>query len=363
MRVVVVAGARPNFMKIAPIMHAAAAHNENAAIKLQFRLVHTGQHYDKALSESFFQDLNIPEPDTNLEVGSGSHAEQTANVMIRFEEELKQHPADLLLVVGDVNSTIACAMVAKKMGVKVAHVEAGLRSYDMQMPEEINRLLTDAIADYYYTTTPEAGYNLAKAGTEAEAVHFVGNTMIDSLVANLDRLAQPELFKEHELQEGNFIVMTLHRPSNVDDESKLIEMIHFICKEAHPYKVVFPIHPRTEAKLNSDSRQAPANLIQSPPMRYLEFVYLVKNSAAVVTDSGGIQEETTFLSVPCLTLRENTERPETLTLGTNELLGFDKPAIAAALTKLKKNEWKQGSIPLLWDGRAAERIVAHIASL
>ena len=348
-------------MKIGPIMHALKKAKDRGA-NLEYRLVHTGQHYDEKLSNSFFRDLKIPEPDVNLGVGSGTQAQQTGNIMVKFEEELQSHPADYVLVVGDVNSTMACAIVAKKMNVKVIHVEAGLRSYDMRMPEEINRLATDALADLFFTTTPEAGYNLMEMGADKENIHFVGNTMIDSLVSNIDRLERPAMVEKLGLTKKEFITMTLHRPSNVDEEEKLAAMIEFIGDKCKGKEVIFPVHPRTR-KILEKFNKIPSNIHLTEPLRYLEFMYLVKNAFAVVTDSGGIQEETTFLQVPCLTLRENTERPETITVGTNVLLGFNKELIGEAFDNLKANNWKEGRIPELWDGKAAERIVATMISL
>lgn len=361
MKLTLVAGARPNFMKIAPIMHALKRAKDRGEA-IEYRLVHTGQHYDEKLSQSFFRDLNIPAPDVNLEVGSGSQATQTANIMLKFEEELIAHPADYILVVGDVNSTMACTIVAKKQHKKVIHVEAGLRSYDMRMPEEINRLVTDALADVFFTTTPEAGYNLIEKGVEKEHIYFVGNTMIDTLVANFDRLQKPALFDALSLQSGEYIAMTLHRPSNVDEEEKLAGLIQLIGAKSADKNVVFPVHPRTKQNLEKMSN-LPKNIHLTDPMGYLEFMYLIKNAFAVVTDSGGIQEESTFLGIPCLTLRENTERPETVTMGTNELLGLDIEAIGNAFDKLNSHHWKKGHIPTLWDGKTADRIVEKLLKL
>ncbi len=362
MRLTIVAGARPNFMKIAPIIHAIKKHPRHAEGKLSYRLVHTGQHYDAKLSESFFNDLGIPAPDANLEVGSASHAVQTANIMIGFEQELLNHPTDMVLVVGDVNSTMAATLVAKKMGIKITHVEAGLRSFDLEMPEEINRMVTDVLADVFFTTNRGAAANLRALGARDSQIHFVGNVMIDTLNANLSRLQRPDFFSTQGLKEGEYLTLTLHRPSNVDDPEKLADMISFIGRLAGDKKLVFPVHPRTRQKLAAIG-PLPSNLILAEPMPYLEFIYLVKNGLAVVTDSGGIQEETTFLKVPCLTLRENTERPETVEVGSNLLLGFDKPKIAQAFQLLLSGNWKRSEIPELWDGRAAERIIDTLVSL
>ena len=361
MKITIVAGARPNFMKIAPIIHAIQKEQKNNK-NISFRLVHTGQHYDAKLSDSFFEDLNIPEPNANLGVGSASHAVQTANIMIGFEQELINNPTDFVLVVGDVNSTMAATLVAKKMDTKVVHVEAGLRSFDLTMPEEINRLVTDVIADYFFTTSEEAGNHLIQMGNNSHQIYFVGNTMIDSLISNLDKLIKPEIFETENLSEKSYLLITLHRPSNVDDIDKLSDMLAFISKHNQNKKLIFPVHPRTKAKLNS-IENLPSNIVFTDPLRYLEFIYLVKNSFALVTDSGGIQEETTYLNITCLTLRENTERPETIRLGTNELLGFDKVKIENAFNKLNSGNWKKGQIPPLWDGLTSERIISQLLQI
>lgn len=361
MKLTLIAGARPNFMKIAPIMHALRKAKESGK-DIEYRLVHTGQHYDEKLSQSFFRDLNIPAPEVNLEVGSGSQATQTANIMMKFETELLSNPTDYVLVVGDVTSTMACAIVAKKLNTKVIHVEAGLRSYDLRMPEEINRLVTDALADIFFTTTPEAGYNLIERGAPKGSIFMVGNTMIDTLVANLNRLQKPALFDELGLKQGGYIAMTLHRPSNVDEETNLSNLIQLIGNKCADKTVVFPVHPRTKQNLKK-RKNLPNNIHLTEPMGYLEFMFLIKNAFAVVTDSGGIQEETTFLGIPCLTLRENTERPETVSMGTNELLGLNNEAISNAFDKLNSGEWKKGKVPVLWDGNTAERIVEVLLML
>lgn len=358
MKITLVAGARPNFMKIAPIIHAIQKANLEQNAGIEYRLVHTGQHYDEKLSQYFFDDLKIPAPHANLEVGSGSHAVQTAKIMIAFEQELLSYPCDFLLVVGDVNSTLACTLVAKKMNTKVIHVEAGLRSYDMNMPEEINRMATDSIADIFFTTTPEAGYKLIKMGCDADAIYFVGNVMIDSLVKNLERLEQPSAWNDLNLSKGSYYLMTLHRPSNVDEEQSLQQLVTLLGEQAKEKSIVFPVHPRTQKQLQAVG--LPSNIHLVEPLRYLEFIYLVKNAYAVLTDSGGIQEETTYLGIPCFTLRENTERPETITVGTNELIGTNPNNIIAAFQKLQAGNWKKGKVPLLWDGRTAERIIEQI---
>ena len=397
MHITLIAGARPNFMKVAPIIKAIQA-AEAAGKDMHYRLVHTGQHYDKNMSDTFFEELGIPAPDVNLGCGGGSQSEQTAAIMIAFEKELMAHPADVVLVVGDVTSTMACSIVAKKLNTKVCHVEAGIRSWDLTMPEEINRMVTDSLADYMFTTSEVANANLVRMGatlmndgmSEAkplndangvlpedkyayervtQRVWFVGNVMIDTLLANRARFRKPEIWDELKLQDKEFIVMTMHRPANVDEENHLRAMMEQIIDNVHGLPVIFPIHPRTaklfyglwgdETKL---AKRLP-NLHIVEPMGYLEFNYLVERAKAVVTDSGGITEETTVMGVPCITLRDNTERPETCTVGTNELIGTNPAAIKPALDKLFAGEWKKGAIPELWDGHTAERIIDILAKL
>jgi UDP-N-acetylglucosamine 2-epimerase (non-hydrolysing) len=357
----VIAGARPNFMKIAPIL-AALNKRISGGTKLSFRLVHTGQHYDDALSKDFFTQLGIPEPDVNLAVGSGSQAEQTANIMVRYESLIKDKRCDMCLVVGDVNSTMACAIVAKKEKIPVAHVEAGIRSYDLNMPEEINRMVTDSITDWFFTTSKSAGENLLRSGIPKHRIVFVGNTMIDTLSHNLDRLVPPRFWREHGLQERNYYVLTLHRPSNVDGLHRFGELINEIGNVVDNKKVIFPVHPRTKSSLEA-LKDVPENIILVEPQPYLEFNYLVKLARAVITDSGGITEEATFLGVPCLTLRDTTERPETITIGTNELIGTDHTKLGAWIKLIDQGKWKIGAIPEKWDGRSAERIVAQLELL
>ena len=360
-KITLIAGARPNFMKIAPIIHAIQAEIKKGK-NLSFRLIHTGQHYDKKMSGDFFDQLEIPQPDSNLESGGGTQAEQTANIMIRFEQELLANPTDLVLVVGDVTSTMACAIVAQKLHTKVAHVEAGIRSNDWTMPEEINRLVTDAITNYFFTTSKLANSNLLQSGVKEENIYFVGNTMIDTLLKQKSRFTQPDFWIEKKLQPKAYIVVTLHRPANVDDESKLQELLNEIIINSNGVPIVFPVHPRTKKIL--EQIEFNSNKIYFvDPMGYLEFNYLVENATAVITDSGGITEETTVLGIPCLTLRDNTERPETVTEGTNELIGTNPKAIKPALEKLFSGNWKKGSIPELWDGKTAERIVTIILNL
>ena len=420
MLITLIAGARPNFMKIAPLIKAiqkAAAEGHD----IHYRLVHTGQHYDKNMSDTFFEELGIPMPDVNLGCGGGTQAEQTANIMVAFERDLMANPTDLVLVVGDVTSTMACSIVAKKLNTKVCHVEAGIRSWDLTMPEEINRMVTDALADYMFTTSEVANKNLVLSGCSLEdgfspnnliassphrllassphrllassphrllassphrlpeegytfervkqRVWYVGNVMIDTLLANRSRFRKPAIYDTLGLQEGQYVVMTMHRPANVDEEAHLKALMEQIITNVHGLPIIFPIHPRT-AKIfynlwgNEEQLQALfPNLHIVDPMGYLEFNYLVERAKAVVTDSGGITEETTVMGVPCITLRDNTERPETCTVGTNMLIGTKPKAIKPALDKLFAGEWKQGAIPALWDGHTSERIVEILLSL
>ena len=404
-------------MKVAPIIKAIKAHNEGLQVtgyglrdankRIEYRLVHTGQHYDKNMSDTFFEELGIPAPDVNLGCGGGSQAEQTAAIMVAFEKELMANPADIVLVVGDVTSTMACSIVAKKLNTKVCHVEAGIRSWDLTMPEEINRMVTDSLADYMFTTSEVANRNLVRQGAvlmndgmiEAkplndrmmledkyayervpQRVWHVGNVMIDTLLANRARFRKPDVWDELQLREKEFIVMTMHRPANVDEENHLRAMMEQIIDNVRGLPVIFPIHPRTAklllggrtaSDLQDASLQDASKMLQErwpnlhivEPMGYLEFNYLVERAKAVVTDSGGITEETTVMGVPCITLRDNTERPETCTVGTNELIGTNPAAIKPALDKLFAGEWKKGAIPELWDGHTAERIIRVLADL
>ena len=358
MKLDIIAGARPNFMKIAPIIEAL----EKVKDKIQYRLIHTGQHYDKKMSGSFFEQLGIPEPDVNLEVGSGTQAEQTARIMERYEALLLKEPADWCLVVGDVTSTMACSIAAKKLGVGVIHVEGGIRSNDLSMPEEINRMVTDSITDIFYTTSEVANENLRKLGHAESKIKYVGNTMIDTLLKNMPRFVKPEAWEEFALQKKGYFVMTLHRPANVDEEAKLKYLIDEIVKGAKGMPIIFPVHPRTAKSLKGIGIDA-ENLHMIEPLGYLEFNYLVKNAFAVITDSGGITEETTVMKVPCMTLRDNTERPETITVGTNELVGTDPKNVAPYMEKLHSGHWKAGEIPYLWDGKTAHRIVEDLLKI
>lgn len=357
----IVAGARPNFMKIAPIIHQLQKKQKENK-DLSFRLVHTGQHYDKKMSGDFFEQLEIPEPDANLGGGGGTQAEQTAAIMVAFEKELIAHRPDLVLVVGDVTSTLACSITAKKLQIDVAHVEGGIRSGDLSMPEEINRMVTDSITDHFFTTSEIANTNLRNSGFAEEKIHFVGNTMIDTLKAQMSKFKKPEGELFQNLEKGNYFVMTLHRPANVDQEHKLKAMIDAILEGTEGLPIVFPVHPRTAKNLQSLGIDAD-NLLMCDPLGYLEFNYLVQHAKGVITDSGGITEEASVMNVPCLTLRDNTEREETIHLGTNELVGTDPSKLKPYLKKIMQNDWKQYQGIPLWDGKTAERIVAILLQL
>ena len=414
MLITLIAGARPNFMKIAPLIKAIQA-AAKIGKDIHYRLVHTGQHYDKNMSDTFFEELGIPMPDVNLGCGGGTQAEQTANIMVAFERDLMANPTDLVLVVGDVTSTMACSIVAKKLNTRVCHVEAGIRSWDLSMPEEINRMVTDSLADYMFTTSEVANKNLLLQGASLEVkgerlevkgeengeadihasrliassphnlpvldeeqyafkrnvqrVWWVGNVMIDTLLANRTRFRRPAVYDELGLQEKNYVVMTMHRPANVDEEQHLKALMEQIITNVHGLPIIFPIHPRT-AKIfynlwgnEEQLAQLFPNLHIVAPMGYLEFNYLVEHAKVVVTDSGGITEETTVMGVPCITLRDNTERPETCTIGTNRLIGTNPQAVKPALDALFAGEWQPGAIPPLWDGHTAERIVEILYGL
>lgn len=354
-KVILIAGARPNFMKIAPVVEAIRSAKDRG-VPIDYALVHTGQHYDKKMSEDFFVQLGIPEPDVNLEAGGGSQAEQTAAIMVRFEKYLKENPGDLVMVVGDVTSTLACSIVAKKLCMPVAHVEGGIRSGDMTMPEEINRLVTDSIADYFLTTSRTANENLKREGKRDDQLVFVGNTMIDTLIKNMSRFRPPECWDPFGLKAGHYFVMTLHRPANVDNKEQLQSIIDAVVTGSGGTPIVFPVHPRTRKNIEDFGLLTP-EIKMTEPMGYLEFNFLVKHAKGVITDSGGITEETTVMGIPCITLRNSTERPETCTVGTNELIGTNPSAIVPALRRMVAGEWKKGNIPEFWDGRAAERIV------
>lgn len=354
-KVLLIAGARPNFMKIAPIY----AEMRRRGDEFAPMIVHTGQHYG-AMSDSFFSDLGIPQPDFNLGVGSGSHAVQTAGMMTEFEPVVIREKPDWVVVVGDVNSTIACALVAVKLGVKVAHVEAGLRSRDRAMPEEINRILTDSISDLLLTTSQDADVNLAAEGIPAEKIRFVGNVMIDSLLEHLKVAATSNIRETVGVVEGEYAVCTLHRPSNVDDESTFTGIIDAICDVSQQLPIIFPVHPRTRAKIDEfglTHKIASSKIRLIEPLGYIDFMRLYSGARLVLTDSGGLQEETTVLGIPCLTLRENTERPVTITMGTNVLVGTDPEKIRIAANEALSDEAKpEAKVPPLWDGKAAGRI-------
>jgi UDP-N-acetylglucosamine 2-epimerase (non-hydrolysing) len=351
-----VVGARPNFMKVAPVVRAFRA----AGGFLQ-TLCHTGQHYDPNLSDIFFEQLEIPRPEISLEVGSGSHAKMTANVMIRLEEVLLERPPDWVMVYGDINSTVAAALVASKMGIKVAHVEAGLRSNDRTMPEELNRLVTDQLSNLLLTSSPEAEPNLLREGIAPERIRFVGNVMIDTVRYLVDKAEMPPI----QGLKGDYALLTMHRPSNVDEPAMLKRILTALAEISRRIPIVFPIHPRTQARIEAlpDKPLLDSRVLTIEPCGYLESLALQKNAKLVITDSGGLQEETTALGVPCLTIRENTERPITCTEGTNTLVGTDMNLLKAEVDKVLSGNGKAGRIPVNWDGRAAERIVRVFQSL
>ena len=352
-RLLAVAGARPNFMKIAPLMKEFAKRSD----RFEPILVHTGQHYDQAMSESFFRDLEIPEPDVNLGVGSGSHGEQTAQVLVAIEKLLIERKPDVVLVVGDVNSTVAATLAAVKLHIPVAHVEAGLRSWDRSMPEEINRVLTDAVSDWLFTTEPSAETNLLREGVPGEKIHFVGNVMIDTLLAHRERARHLDTLERLGLKARGYAVLTLHRPSNVDSPDQLRRLFGVLSRLGDRLPVVFPVHPRTANAIRNNLQGERLNLHMTEPLGYLEFLRLLMDAQMVLTDSGGIQEETTALGVPCLTLRASTERPVTVSEGTNTIVGTDPKAIEVAIEKQLASPSESGRRPALWDGQAAVRIV------
>ena len=367
--IIFVAGARPNFMKIAPILRQVKVlegKTSDRSFDLVVKLVHTGQHYDQNMSKIFFNELEIPEPDWNLAVGSGTHAQQTAKVMVAFETLLNSEKPDLIVVVGDVNSTVACSLTAKKLQIPVAHVEAGLRSFDTSMPEEINRKLTDAISDVLFVTEQSGIDNLVNEGVSEDKIKFVGNVMIDNLLFKLDKLDNGKFnpgssILEFQKKNSRYMILTLHRPSNVDDPNKLAQIwaaLQVISKNA---PILFPIHPRTRLKIESLSL-APGNIEMIEPLGYLDMLFAVKNSSLVLTDSGGLQEETTALGIPCITIRENTERPSTIEVGTNYLTGTDSDTIIKTAEQILAGNGKKGEIPPLWDGKASERIVNELVN-
>lgn len=358
MKIDLIAGARPNFVKIAAIIHAIREKGST----LQYRLIHTGQHYDNSLSASFFKDLQLPSPDYNLGCGSGSQGEQTAAIMLAYENLLLKEKPEICLIVGDVTSSMACAIVAKKLQIKVAHVEAGLRSFDWSMPEEINRVLIDSIADFFFTTTSQAKKVLLKTGKNENQIFFVGNTMIDTLLRSQKNFRRPALWNKIKLQEKKYLILTLHRPGNVDELENLRRTLEVIISHSRGIPIVFPAHPRT-AKILASLNLPKSNLHSVEALGYLEFNYLIKYSKAVITDSGGITEEATVLGVPCLTIRNNTERPETISAGTNELIGTNPEKFKSYFDHLFKGQWKKGNIPEKWDGKTGERIIRILEGL
>lgn len=362
-RVIIVAGARPNFMKIAPLMHEFKKHNS----QFETILVHTGQHYDFEMSEVFFQNLNIPEPDIYLNIGSGSHAVQTARIMMAFEKVILKEKPDVIIVVGDVNSTAACSIVASKLDVKIVHVEAGLRSFDRSMPEEINRLITDSLSDMLFVSESSGIRNLKKEGIDSNKACFVGNIMIDTLLSNMRAINKSDILRKLSLKKKKYCVMTMHRPSNVDSKDTLLEIYDILRSISQKIKIIYPIHPRTKKMIKTnkflDKFERLNNFLMINPLGYIDFVKLVKESSFVLTDSGGIQEETTVLKVPCLTMRENTERPVTITKGTNHLVGRDKKKIMRQVGNIMRGKTKKTSIPKFWDGKTAERIIKLLGQI
>jgi UDP-N-acetylglucosamine 2-epimerase (non-hydrolysing) len=364
MLIYLVAGARPNFMKIAPIVRALQAQQA-----LSFKIIHTGQHYDREMNDVFFEELGIPEPDVFMAAGGGSHGQQTAKIMVGFEELCMNERPAAVLVVGDVNSTLACSIVAKKLNIPVAHVEAGLRSGDMSMPEEINRLVTDSISDWFFVTEPAALEHLRREGKAESAVHYVGHVMVDNVLFQADKLTRADTsgfettaFKTERQQKGErYGVVTMHRPSNVDDPAMFARIAGALKEISAELPLIFPVHPRTRANIEKFGIDLGPNITLAGPQAYMAFLNLWKDAAVVLTDSGGLQEETTALGVPCVTIRENTERPVTVDEGTNVLVGTDPEKIMAEARKVLRGEGKQGRRPHLWDGKAAERIVEVLA--
>lgn len=361
LKLMLIAGARPNFMKVAPLMKAIARHNAGGAPpKIQAVLVHTGQHYDEKMSEVFFRELGIPAPDVNLEVGSGSHAAQTANIMLRFEPVLLEHKPDWLVVVGDVNSTMACTLVASKLGIKVAHVEAGLRSFDRTMPEEINRLVTDALADLLLTPSEDASENLRREGAPEEKIRMVGNIMIDSLVDNLEQARRSPILRNLGIEPGKYVYVTLHRPANVDDRETLGRILRELAEISNRLPILFPVHPRTRQRIATFQFDSLLNdrIRLLGPLGYHDSLHLTENARLVLTDSGGLQEESTFFQTPCLTLRPNTERPVTCTVGSNRLTSPDR--LRGDVTSVLGNVPRFGSQPPAWDGMTSDRILESL---
>ncbi len=348
-----IVGARPNFIKISSII---IAINKFDKKYFKYRLIHTGQHFDANMSEYFFNDLNLPKPDFNLNCGGGTHAEQTAKIMIEYEKILLNSNVDFVMVVGDVNSTLACTLVAKKMNIKVGHIEAGIRSNDRTMPEEINRVVTDSIADLFFTTSKNASKNLLSMGVDSKKIFFVGNTMIDTLINFKHLFKKPKIWNDLQLTAKKYFILTVHRPSNLSDNEYFKNLLKTISIEAQDFNIIFPVHPRTTRLLDRYTSTL-KNFHIIEPLSYLEFNYLVEKSIGVITDSGGISEETTILNIPCITLRDSTERPETVSLGTNVIIGKSIKCLQKNINLIKKNSWKTTRVPQLWDGKSGERIV------
>lgn len=357
MKIHLIAAARPNFMKIAPLFHELKKDK-----KFDVKIIHTGQHYDKNMFSDIFEDLELPNPDISLEVGGGSHAFQVGSVMIAYEKVVLEDKPDLVVVVGDVNATMACAITAKKLHIKVAHLEAGLRSFDMDMPEEVNRMVTDSIVDYFWTPSIDGNENLVRSGVKSSAIELVGNIMLDSLEMMRNKIEKENILDDLNLKTQTYVTVTFHRPSNVDDKIKLQKIVENLILLSTSYKVVFPIHPRTKQKLEEynlfNFLENEENIIITKPLGYKQFMRLVFSSSFIITDSGGIQEETTYLKIPCLTLRDNTERPITVSKGTNTLVDFSN--LEQNIKNIISGDYKNGSIPLLWDGNTASRIVGFI---
>jgi len=352
-KIISVVGARPNFIKIAPLYREFQKHKD----QVQHLICHTGQHFDKKMSDIFFKELKLPIPDFYLGIGGGSHTEQTAKIMLSFEKIVIREKPDLIIVVGDVNSTLACSLVAKKLSIPIAHVESGLRSFDREMPEEINRIVTDVIADYLFVSEKSGLVNLQKEGIAKEKIFFVGNIMIDSLVYFLSQMEESNILKELKIEKNDYILVTFHRPRNVDIKVYLAKLVKFLNNIAEKKKVVFPIHPRTKKNMKKFGFTFNDNVISIEPAGYIDFLTLLKNALLVITDSGGIQEETTYLGVQCITVRDNTERPSTVEIGTNQLIGTDLNKVEIAANEILSGKVKEGNIPELWDGKTAGRIV------
>jgi UDP-N-acetylglucosamine 2-epimerase (non-hydrolysing) len=355
-----VVGTRPNYMKVAPLHRAFGEYNS----RIEHLICHTGQHYDDRMSKLFFEELEMPHPDYNLAAGSGSHAEQTAKIMIEFEKILLAEKPDMIIVAGDVNSTIACCLVASKLSIRTAHVEAGLRSFDRTMPEEINRVLTDSITDYLFVTEKSGLENLKKEGIPEKKIYFVGNVMIDNLLYNLPKANSSKVMKEYSLSPSEFILVTLHRPSNVDSEKFSKDLHKLFTALARKRKIIFPVHPRTKKNFVKFGFQTKdKNIILTDPIGYIDFLALTKNAELVITDSGGLQEETTYLGIQCITVRDNTERPVTVKIGTNHLAGTELAEVEKVALEILNGKKKKGKIPELWDGRTAERIAKTLVEV